>query len=231
MARHRPKHAARRRWTPAAIVETAAVLVLVVGVVAALATGDGGRSGGRQRSTNSSRRSVLRTGRGVPATGGPASDPRSSTSGTPLPSITTGPLLLAPPTPPRAPADAQGPVRTNACRYTGPPKTRPSVVEAPAGAGAAQWVTIAQLAGNCGALSAPFPTSVAETRVVYRSDASHFVVFVVDLADPGAASGLADVECQGPCADQQPLTGVPGTRRLSVSATDGPWELLVQEFR
>ena len=56
-------------------------------------------------------------------------------------------------------------------------------------------------------------------------------MFVIDEADPQAAGGLADVDCQAPCADGQPLTSGPGSYRLAVTATDGPWELLVQQFR
>lgn len=220
MARRRPKHAARRRRTPATLVATAAVLVLLVGVVAAIATGDGdGGSSRRQVSTRPSKRSTLKTG------------PGASISGQPLLSVTTGPTLSTPRTGPGPPANAQGPVQPNPCPYTGPPRTPPSVVDAPAAAGVPRWITVTRLFGNCGGVSAPFPTTDVATRIVYRSDAVHFMVFVVDLADPGGAGGYADVECQAPCAAQQPVTGAPAPHQLKVMATDGPWELLVQELR
>ncbi len=92
-------------------------------------------------------------------------------------------------------------------------------------------MTITKLAGNCGASSATLTTAGGDTRLVYRSDATDFEVFLVDQSDPGASSGFADAECHAPCAEIQDLTTSAGRYRLKVAATDAPWEVLLQEFR
>jgi len=92
-------------------------------------------------------------------------------------------------------------------------------------------VTIASLTGNCGGNSPTLTTTGVDTRLVYRSDATDFQVFLVDQSDAASSSGFADAQCQGPCADVQDLTDPAGQYQLKVVATDAPWEVFLQEFR
>ena len=52
-----------------------------------------------------------------------------------------------------------------------------------------QWVTIGRVAGNCGASSAPTTIAGFDTRLVYRSDATQFQVFLIDQSDPNSSGG------------------------------------------
>jgi hypothetical protein len=115
------------------------------------------------------------------------------------------------------------------CASTGPPRIGAATTDGPSDGG--QWVTIANLAGNCGASSPTLTTTGVDTRLVYRSDATDFQVFLVDQADAASSSGFADAECHGSCADIQDLTDTAGQYRLKVVATDAPWEISLQEFR
>lgn len=170
----------------------------------------------------------------------PPAAPRSSAPRASAPTVLTAPPASAttepahqeidPQSPPATrPPGAQGPVREAACASTGPPKVRAAPEDGPNSGG--QWVTIASLAGNCGASSAALTTTGVDTRLVYRSDAADFQVFVVDQSDVASSSGFADVECHAPCADTQDLTDPAGRYRLKVVATDAPWQVSLQEFR
>jgi hypothetical protein len=90
---------------------------------------------------------------------------------------------------------------------------------------------VARLDGNCGGSSAAFGVRGVDTRLLFRSDAEQFLVFLDDLVEIDAAAGYADVECRTPCADEQILTIGEGRYRLRVAATDAPWEVLLQEYR
>lgn len=103
------------------------------------------------------------------------------------------------------------------------------MVDGPSNAG--RWVTVGRLAGNCGASSGSLITAGGDTRLVYRSDASAFQVFLVGQSDPAASAGYADVECLSACADTQDLTDPAGRYQIRVAATNAPWEVLLQEFR
>ncbi|MDQ6697839.1 MAG: hypothetical protein M3Z46_10340 [Actinomycetota bacterium] len=92
-------------------------------------------------------------------------------------------------------------------------------------------MTIASVSGNCGASTAPLTTTGVDTRLVYRSDATDFQVFLVDQSDAASSSGFADAECHTACADVQDVTDPAGRYRLKVVATDAPWEVSLQEFR
>lgn len=191
----------------------------------------------------------------TPSSQAPASKPAPATSAPPTQPVTTAPSVQRPPVQPTTPATgtlppaatpaagdidpqsppsapppgAQGPVRTAACASSGPPVVRPSVVDAPSAQGG--WVTVGRLAGNCGGETGPVPLGDVDARLVYRSDASAFQVFLVDQADPSTSSGYADVECDGPCAGVQDLTDQAGRYRIKVAASDAPWEVLLQEYR
>jgi hypothetical protein len=154
---------------------------------------------------------------------------------TPPAAITPDPAPVFTPTPPPVLTPgarrAQGPSRAQPCTPTGPPKVTLPVIEGPSGDGG-RWVTVAQLSGNCGGQSAPFRLSgQRDTRVVYRSDAAQFLGFIDDIDEPDAAADYAAVDCGTPCADMQDLTDGAGSYRIRVSATDAPWELLVQEYQ
>ena len=79
----------------------------------------------------------------------------------------------------------------------------------------------------------PRPSTIGgfDTRLVYRSDAVQFQVFLIDQSDPYSSGGFADVECRTACADEQDLTDPAGRYQLKVVATDAPWEVLLQEYR
>jgi hypothetical protein len=128
------------------------------------------------------------------------------------------------------PPGAQGPVRPEPCDATGPPANPLPFRDGPSGDGGS-WVTVARIEGNCGGSSTAFGVRGVDTRLVFRSDAEQFLVFLDDLVDVDAAAGYADVECRSPCADEQILTIGEGRYRLRVAATDAPWEVLLQEYR
>ncbi len=104
------------------------------------------------------------------------------------------------------------------------------MVDEPSGDGG-QWVTVARVAGNCGGTSSATATTGGDTRLVYRSDATQFYVFLVDQSNPDASSGFADVECRRTCADVQSLTNPAGQYQIKVVASNAPWEVLLQEYR
>ena len=57
-------------------------------------------------------------------------------------------------------------------------------------------------------------------------------VFIVDAKlGLDATSGYADGECSGQCSENQVLTNRAGDFYLMVQAGDGPWEVVVQEYR
>ena len=128
------------------------------------------------------------------------------------------------------PPGAQGPVRPGPCDATGPPAGPLPFRDGPSGDGRS-WVTVARIEGNCGGSSAAFGVGGVDTRLLFRSDAEQFLVYLDDLVEVDAAAGYADVECRTPCADEQILTVGKGRYRLRVAATDAPWEVLLQEYR
>jgi hypothetical protein len=132
--------------------------------------------------------------------------------------------------PATGPPGVQGAVRAQPCTPTGPP-TEPLPLRDGFAIGAGSWVTVARLEGNCGGTSPSFKASGKDARLLYRSDAEQLVAFIDDVDDPDRAAGYADVECRSRCADEQLLTISSGRYRLRVEATDGPWEVLVQEYR
>lgn len=121
-------------------------------------------------------------------------------------------------------------MRPEACRATGPPTIIDTQVDGPSGDGG-RWVTVGSLDGNCGASGGAFQTSGVDTRIVFRSDAEQMVVFLDDVDDPDASAGYADVECRQRCAGNLILVTQSGEYRIRVQATDGPWEVQVQEYR
>jgi len=95
-----------------------------------------------------------------------------------------------------------------------------------------RWVTVGRLTGNCDASSGPFRLQGIDTRLVWRSDADSFVVFVVDAVQGReATAGFADGECAGSCSEGQPIVPRAGDYTLEVQAGDGPWEVEIQEYR
>jgi hypothetical protein len=95
-----------------------------------------------------------------------------------------------------------------------------------------RWVTVGQLSGACDRSSAAFHLRGIDTRLVYRSDADSFTVFLVD-AKKGldATAGYADADCAGPCSESQVLVDQAGDYFLQVHAGDAGWQVLVQEYR
>jgi hypothetical protein len=211
-----------------------AVVALAVVVVILLATGVGVIAGDDPARVEDSedRRA---TGAG-PRRGGPTSTTSTSGSTTTSPGPDTGSTTLPgpdiePASPPvTLPPGAQGPVRPEPCDATGPPANPLPFRDGPSGGGRS-WVTVARLDGNCGGASSAFGVRGVDTRLLFRSDAEQFLVFLDDLVDVDAAAGYADVECRTPCADEQILTIGQGRYRLRVAATDAPWEVLLQEYR
>ncbi len=100
------------------------------------------------------------------------------------------------------------------------------------GADGKKWVTVGELVGRCDATSAVFHVRGIDTRLVFRSDADHLAVFVVDRVQGlDATAGFADADCAGPCSDHQLMTLPAGDYSIRVQAGDAPWQVAVQEYR
>jgi hypothetical protein len=126
-----------------------------------------------------------------------------------------------------APVTLRSPVR---CPSAGAPRTGalPSVDER----NGQRWVTVQRLTGSCDASSSPFHVRGIDTRLVWRSDADSFAVFVVDARlGRDASAGFADAQCAGSCSESQPLVPVAGDYTLEVQAGAAPWEVEIQEYR
>ena len=93
-------------------------------------------------------------------------------------------------------------------------------------------MTVGQLQGTCNGQSGAFHIRGIDTRLLFRSDADSIAVFMVDAKlGLDATSGYADGECSGQCSENQVLTNRAGDFYLMVQAGDGPWEVVVQEYR
>jgi len=208
-----------------------AVILLATGVVV-IAGDDPARVGeagdGDRPATGGDRADDRRPDDPTSSTASPTSDP--TTTSVTGPTTLPGPDIEPASPPVTLPPGAQGPVRPGPCAATGPPANPLPFRDGPS-SGGRSWVTVARLDGNCGGSSAAFAVRGVDTRLLFRSDAEQFLVFLDDLVDVDAAAGYADVECRSPCADEQILTIGQGRYRLRVAATDAPWEVLLQEYR
>lgn len=128
---------------------------------------------------------------------------------------------------PPTPVPPREPVR---CATTGTPQA--ASLPPPDERDGRRWVTVGRLAGNCDLSSGRFRLQGIDTRLVWRSDADAFAVFVVDaVGGRDATAGFADGQCAGPCSERQAIVPAPGEYALEVQAGDAPWEVEVQEYR
>jgi len=88
------------------------------------------------------------------------------------------------------------------------------------------------LGGRCDLSGPRLHLSGTDTRIVWRSDATSFVVLLDDTSDSTPdGTGYPAVACDGPCAASQFLVERSGEYVVRVQATDAPWQVLVQEYR
>ncbi|MDQ1396230.1 MAG: hypothetical protein QOG64_1489, partial [Acidimicrobiaceae bacterium] len=162
----------------------------------------------------------------TPTTTAPAADDPDLTA---APPGATAPsrVPVAKPAAAKAPVPLRKPV---SCRSAGPPHAAAFPGADPRDG--QEWVTVGSLSGNCDGSSAGFHIRGVDTRLLYRSDADSIAVFLVDAKQGiDATAGFADGECSGPCSINQVLVDPAGDYSLLVQAGDGPWEVLVQEYR
>ena len=93
-------------------------------------------------------------------------------------------------------------------------------------------MTVGRLDGICNGKSAAFHITGVDTRLLFRSDADSFAVFLVDAKlGLDATSGYSDGDCSGKCSANQVLVDRAGDYYLMVQAGDGLWQVAVQEYR
>lgn len=168
---------------------------------------------------------------------GAGRSPQAPTTGSDQAGATTAPD----PSPTRAPPPGTGrrpdtggePVvvrQSVRCASTGTPRAEP--LPSDDEQGGRRWVTVVRLAGNCDLASSEFQLRGIDTRLVWRSDADSFTVFLVDtIRGRDATAGFAEGECAGPCSENQPIIPPTGSYRLEVQAGAAPWEVEIQEYR
>lgn len=208
----------------------AGALVLLVGASVTLSQTLGSEPGDRSKRATRAPQDGPSAGiaQGVP--GGPAAGELLTPSNVPPaatePSIPPGRTTTGGPND-QVPVTQRPTVR---CASKGAPKTG-SLPSADDQAGL-RWVTATRLTGNCDGSSSPFRLRGIDTRLVWRSDADSFTVFVVDVTQGREGSaGFSDAQCAAACSESQAVVPAAGDYTLEVQAGDGPWEVEIQEYR
>lgn len=225
----------RRQPGRCALFAAAVAVALVVLVLAAVGRGGSTEAGRLERWPSTTATATAATASGTPpdeAPGGresptteqaPPGEPSSGTTarGAARRPAGAGVEEGSEPVAPRAPVRCQGEGRPAAGPLP-PPDERDGL----------RWVTVGRLTGSCDASSEPFQLLGVDTRLVWRSDADSFAVFVVDVVQGrDASAGFSDGQCAGPCSETQPIVLVAGRYTLEVQAGEAPWEVEVQEYR
>lgn len=223
----------RRRPGRCALLAAAVAVGLVVLLLAALGRGGSTDAGSLGRSPSTTAPGAIAGDAPAPAT--PGGSPSPTTARAPASKPSSGAATGGTTPQPGGGEVKQGsepvvprpPVR---CPATGSPTAAP--LPPPDERDGRRWVTVGRLTGACDASSPPFQLLGIDTRLVWRSDANSFAVFVVDVVQGrDASAGFSDGQCAGPCSESQPIVPAAGRYTLEVQAGDGPWEVEVQEYR
>ncbi|MEO7836556.1 MAG: hypothetical protein ABIS21_02805 [Acidimicrobiales bacterium] len=202
------------KWTAAAL---AAVLIASLVVLVARS----GDEGGAGPATNAGPTTTGVVGAGTTEST-PAPAPGAAPSTTP--DAPTGPGVGTPPTP--------GPGTGSVPASPAPAAPAPTPSTSRPDSSGREWVRVGALTGTASGTSPAFRLAGVDTRLVYRSEAGSFTVFVVDEARGlDATAGFADLECDRPCAGEMVLVNQPGAYRLEVRTAGGPYEVVIEEYR
>lgn len=115
---------------------------------------------------------------------------------------------------------------------TSPPATTVATTPATTQPATKNWVEVITLSGTSEKRSDNFRLTGGQARLVYKSSAGVFGVYVLKSNDSLEKSGgFTEVSCSAACEDQTRLVKTAGEYYLDVKVSRGSWSVTIEELR